>query len=202
MAVYRFRITFENFEEVYREIEIKSEQTFEDLHFAIQSSISFDAKEPASFYMSNDNWIKGQEISLHERPPRNNVKCILMRDAALVDWIEDPHQKIYYESDYRSDWTFFIELVKILPDSDRGKHYPACTKSNGDAPKQRGTIIPYSDETDSEEEIVPVFLDDYKEDGDDEDAVKDETEEVIDADEADAISDEESMEEGSSEEEV
>ena len=44
MAVYRFRITFENFEEVYREIEIKSDQTFEDLHFAIQSSIGFDAK--------------------------------------------------------------------------------------------------------------------------------------------------------------
>jgi hypothetical protein len=124
-----------------------------------------------------------------------------MKNANLVDWIEDPHQKIYYESDYNSDWTFFIELIKILPDASRVITYPACVKVNGDAPKQRGIVIPYKDETDPEEGIVPVFLDDYEEDGDDED-VKDGAEEVIDADEADAISDEGSMEEGSPEEEV
>ena len=202
MAVYRFRITFENYEEVYREIEIKSDQTFEDLHFAIQSSIGFDAKEPASFYMSNDNWIKGQEISLQERPPRNNVKNILMQNATLVNWIEDPHQKIYYESDYNSDWTFFVELVKILPDAGLAAHYPACIKTYGDAPKQRGITIPYKDESDPEEGIVPVFLDDYEEGNDEDGDEKEETEEVIDADEADAISDEGIREDGTAEEDV
>src|SRR5437868_2498901 len=99
MAVYRFRVSFEDQEEIYREIEIKSEQTFEDLHYAILASIRFDGADPGSFYMSNDNWVKGQEISLKERPPRNGVPCILMKNATMQDWIEDPHQKIYYESD-------------------------------------------------------------------------------------------------------
>ncbi|HKR06972.1 MAG TPA: hypothetical protein VJY62_20210 [Bacteroidia bacterium] len=198
MAVYRFRVAFEDYEEIYREIEIKSEQTFEDFHFAIQASIGFDAKEPASFYMSNDNWIKGQEISLTERPSRNGVKCVLMKNACLQDWIEDPHQKIYYESDYNSDWTFFIELVRILPGENPHTKYPVCVKTNNDAPKQRGIIIPYKDETDPEEGIVPTFLDDYVE----EDSVKEEGEEVIDEDEADAITDEGLNEEGTTEEEV
>ena len=62
-TVYRFRVTFEDYDEVTRDIEIKSTQFFSDLHACIQSSIGFDNLKPSSFYMSNDNWIKGQEIS-------------------------------------------------------------------------------------------------------------------------------------------
>jgi hypothetical protein len=199
MAVYRFRISFEDQEEIYREIEIKSEQTFEDLHFAIQAAIGFDAKEAASFYISNDNWIKGQEISLHERPPRNGVPCILMKNAMMQDWIEDPHQKIYYVSDYNSDWTFFAELVKIIPVETRLAKYPVCVKVNGDAPKQRGSNILYKADETEEELIAEPIIDDYVED---ESALDSEEEEVIDADEADAITDEGMNEEGRSEEEV
>ena len=64
MAVYKFSVTFEDYDDVYREIEIKSSQTFEDLHKAIQDSIGFDNKQLASFYMSNDMWRKGREITL------------------------------------------------------------------------------------------------------------------------------------------
>ena len=63
MAVYRFRVSFEEFDEVHRDIEIKSIQTFEQFHYAIQEAIGFDASKPASFFMSNDNWKKGQEIT-------------------------------------------------------------------------------------------------------------------------------------------
>ncbi|MEP7170906.1 MAG: hypothetical protein ABI855_16175 [Bacteroidota bacterium] len=202
MAVYRFRITFEDYEEIFREIDIKSDQTFEELHDAIQLAINFDGAAPASFYMSNDNWVKGQEISLKERPPRNGVKCVLMEKACLQDWIEDPHQKIYYESDYNSDWKFFVELVKILPDGNRHKKYPECVKVSGDAPKQHGVVIPYKDETDPEEGIVPVFLDDYVEEAEETKEEGDEVEEVIDPDEADAITDEGLTEEGPAEEEI
>ena len=55
MAIYRFRISFEEFDDIHRDIEIKSIQSFEQLHLAIQESIGFDASKPASFYMSNDN---------------------------------------------------------------------------------------------------------------------------------------------------
>ena len=64
MAIYRFRVTYEDHEDVYRDIEIKSIQTFEDLHHAIQEAIGFDKSKPASFYMSDDYWRKDQEITL------------------------------------------------------------------------------------------------------------------------------------------
>jgi len=58
MSVYRFKVTFEDNDEIYREIEIKSVQTFEDFHFVILQSIGFDTIHNASFFISDDYWRK------------------------------------------------------------------------------------------------------------------------------------------------
>ncbi len=140
MAIYRFRISFEEFDDIHRDIEIRSVQTFEQLHLAIQESIGFDASKPASFYMSNDNWKKGQEIVFSRPEGKNSDGKLLMKDSHLCDFIADPHQKIYYVFDAPSQWTFFIELFKIFPDSVPGKKYPVCVKVHGEAPKQYNVI--------------------------------------------------------------
>ena len=140
MAVYKFRIKFEDHDDVYRDIEIRSTQTFEDLHNAIQRAINFDATQPASFYMSDDNWKRGQEITLNEKGQEkyaSDKKPPLMKKSRLCDFIIDPHQKIYYLSDYKALWSFYIELFKILKD-EPGAAYPRVVKSVGDAPKQFG----------------------------------------------------------------
>jgi len=152
MAVYRFRISFEEYDEVYRDIEIRSVQNFEEFHLAIQQAIGFDASKPASFFMSNDLWKKGQEIIYSTE--NNTNGSVLMKKSRLCDFIADPHQKIYYVFDQPSQWTFFIELVKILPDGDAGKTYPVCTKINGEAPKQYLKVEPPKGVPD------PEFMDD------------------------------------------
>jgi Plasmid pRiA4b ORF-3-like protein len=134
--VYRFRVTFEDYDEVTRDIEIKSSQTFEDLHQIIQSCIGFDGSKSASFYISNDNWVKGQEISLEKKNDKEGKAIAIMNDSKLNIHIADPHQKIYYLSDFDANWGFMIELIKIIPDADVNKLYPVCIKSIGEAPKQ------------------------------------------------------------------
>jgi hypothetical protein len=44
MAVYKFRISLEEDEDIVRDIEIRATQTFEDLHYAILSAIGFDTQ--------------------------------------------------------------------------------------------------------------------------------------------------------------
>ncbi len=138
MAVYRFRVTFEDFDDIHRDIEIKSTQTFEDLHHAIHNSIGFDATNPASFYMSDDYWKKGKEITRRELNETEKPKVALMKKARLCDFIADPHQKIYYLFDFNAVWTFRIELVKIFVNEEIGANYPRCVKVTGEAPKQYG----------------------------------------------------------------
>jgi hypothetical protein len=128
MATYRFRITFEDHDDVSRDIEIRSTQTFDDLHHAIHSSIGFDASKPASFYMSDDNWKKGKEITTRELSEEEAETINSVRKARLCDYIIDPHQKIYYIFDFTTPWTFRIELIKINRDEDVNASYPIFIK--------------------------------------------------------------------------
>ena len=142
MALYRFKISFEDYEDVYREIEIRSVQTFADLHACFHTSISFDGSKPSSFYMSNDHWLKGREITSHPKQDKNGKNVPLMKDSLLSEYIADPRQKIYYIIDPDNVWTFHIELLKIIPSVDMKLAYPRVAKSSGEAPKQFAVTVP------------------------------------------------------------
>ncbi len=143
MSVYRFRVSFEDNEEIYREIEIKSLQNFEDFHTIILSSIGFDNKHQASFFISDDYWRKGDEITLKPVDDEDNKKRKReelrpkkqMNKCKMASLIDDPHQKFVYVYDPNVSWTLLVELIKILPD-DAKVNYPRISKSVDDAPAQ------------------------------------------------------------------
>lgn len=209
-TVYRFRVSFEDYEDVYRDIEIRSNQYFEDLHYIIQSAINFDATKPASFIMSNDNWIKGQEISLHPKTDKDGKSCPLMAESKLNDYIADPHQKIMYISDYDANWNLQIELIKLLPSADERRNYPVCVKTHGEAPKQYNIIAAPKVAASPEDELAAMLLADglmMAEEEEEEDtlSIKDdlmeEAEDGVEMEEIEGMSEEGEEEEQSSDEE-
>jgi hypothetical protein len=62
-----------------------------------------------------------------------------MENSKLAAFIDDPHQKFYYTSNFDRPFDFHVELVKIL-DETPGVTYPATVKSTGEAPKQFGNV--------------------------------------------------------------
>ncbi len=169
MATYKLRVIIEDHEEVVRDIEIKSTQTFDDLHQSIHNSIGFDSGKPASFYMSDDNWKKGKEITNKDLSEVELETKARMKNSRLCDFIVDPHQKIYYVFD-GGLWTFRVELIKINRDEDQYATYPRCIKSNGEAPKQYGTTlaaaIPVPEDFDSLEDLDEDDGDEDESEGD------------------------------------
>jgi hypothetical protein len=141
MALYRFRITFEDYDEVIREIDVKSNQTFEDLHRAIHKSTGYNSDYPSSFYISNDQWTKGEEITYLPNQKRIDRGVALMDKVKLLSFIDDPHQKFYYTFNFDRPFDFHVELMKIILDETPGVVYPAVIKSVGEAPKQFGNVI-------------------------------------------------------------
>lgn len=153
MAIYRFRVTFEDHDDVSRDIEIRPTQTFEDLHIAIQEAIGFDAQHQAVFYLSDANWKKGREITSRELSEEETGKVARMSKSRLCDMIADPHQKILYQYDLSNPWPFYIELIKILPKEEMIANYPRCVKEVNEAPKQYGNTmasIPVPEDFDEE----------------------------------------------------
>jgi hypothetical protein len=150
MALYRFRVTFEDYDDVVREVDIKSTQTFTDLHLAIHQAIGYNPDYSSSFYISNDQWTKGEEIAFKPSERKISRGVTLMENAKLSSFIDDPHQKFYYTSNFDRPFDFHVELVKIL-DETPGTVYPATVKTVGEAPKQFGnvynpTVIPPTNE--------------------------------------------------------
>jgi hypothetical protein len=136
MVTYKFKVSFEDYDDVSRDIEIRSTQTFEDLHYAIHTAIGFDASKTATFYFSDDVWKKGKEIASSTPTEAGAEKTMLLKNAKLCDFISDPHQKLFYFFDPATPWIFHVELIKINREEDKGASYPRCIKSVGDAPKQ------------------------------------------------------------------
>jgi hypothetical protein len=163
MALYKFKLTFEEYEDISRVIEIKSSQTFLEFHKAILDSIGFDQKQMASFYMSNDTWKKEQEITLEDMSDDNDENSIpipTMKDSRLSMFVNDPHQKIVYVYDFLEMWTMHLELVGIEMKEKAGIKYPLCSKSVGLAPKQHDKVQRFGLVDDNEfDEITKNYLD-------------------------------------------
>ncbi|GAB3938521.1 IS1096 element passenger TnpR family protein [Mucilaginibacter myungsuensis] len=135
MALYRFKVTFEDYDDVTREIDIKSNQTFEDLHRGIQKSTGYDAERPSSFYVSTDQWVKGEEFTFLPNQKRQDRGIALMEKVKLSSFIDDPHQKFYYTYNFDRPYDFHVELMKIILDEDPKITYPYVVKSVGEAPR-------------------------------------------------------------------
>ena len=102
MAILKFRIYLEEDDAVYRDIVIKHTQYFFDLHFAILKAFEFDTKHQATFYRSNDNWLKGREISFERYDKVYRAEPLLMAETTIGSEIQDVNQEFIYEYDFVS----------------------------------------------------------------------------------------------------
>lgn len=132
--VYKFLILSDEVDNFAREITIDSENTFLHLHNAILDSVNYTKDEMASFFLCDDEWEKGTEITLMEMETDPEFDSWVMKDTKLSDLLEDEKQKVLYVFDYMTDRAFFMELREIIPGEDLDQ--PVCSKSKGDAPKQ------------------------------------------------------------------
>lgn len=139
MAIYRFKVSFEDYDDIERDIDIKSNQTFEDLHRAIHQSTGYPAEVSSSFYVSNDQWKKSDEIAFLPNQRKVNNDVVLMSNSKLSSFIDDPHQKFYYIYNFDRPFDFHVELVKILLNNEAlDKPYPFVSRSKGEVPKVPG----------------------------------------------------------------
>lgn len=118
-----------------REYEIESSNTFLDFHSFIQKDLSFDPQQLASFFLTDEQWNKGLELTLIDMENDAGPAAIPMDSVKMNDLLKNKKERLLYVFDIFSDRCFFIELSDILqPNADT--LYPRCTTSVGDAPEQ------------------------------------------------------------------
>jgi hypothetical protein len=138
--VYRFKVWFEEMDDVVRWIEIKPSHTFMDFNNIIQDAIGFDNKEAASFFISDDRWRKISEIKKEKPTHREsdltgNLDAPLMADTKIRTCVNDPHQHFIYIFDYQVQWTMMCELISIEASNEK-QDYPRIYRTEGKPPRQ------------------------------------------------------------------
>ena len=133
--IYRFRVILDNDteEDIFRDLEIRETDTLEDLHNIITQSFGFDGTEMASFYISDDQWNQGEEISLFDMSESGN-EVRLMNETALDDTVHEAQTKLIYVYDFLNMWTFFVELAEIAEENDT-VDYPNLMFVQGQVPE-------------------------------------------------------------------
>lgn len=161
--IYHFRLILDTKEDVFRDIALEENATFEDFHNAITQAFGFGGSEMAVFYESDDEWQQGDSISLFDMGEDDARR---MSDVLLQD-IFPQLSKMLYVYDFLNLWTFFIELIET-DEPKPGNTYPLLLFSHGEVPEEAPDKT-FEAEKDSwsENDFDQNGLDDYEEPSDD-----------------------------------
>lgn len=174
MKTFVLRIVVDTEEDIFRDIEIREDQNFEDLHDAIIHAFEFNGREMASFYMSNDEWEKGQEIGLMDISAYDgDDSATSMAKTTVGSMLHQPHQKMLYVYDFLKMWIFYVEVIELSEVTDT-KMYPAILREFGPAPDENSKEIPdlfegVEDKNEGEFGFEDDYGDDFDEDFDNDD---------------------------------
>ncbi len=150
MAVYKFRVTFEDDDQIHRDVEISSTQNFTDFRQAILSAYNIGKDWDSVFYVSDDKWHKVTDVV--NFPKETKADDVAGGKQKLVKFIDDPHQRFVYSVRALTEVVFLVELMKILPDSKTT--YPRTAATAGEFPKLFFNML-----NGVKEETTAVFLD-------------------------------------------
>ena len=155
--IYRFRIVLDAEEDIFRDLELESSSTFEDLHNVIIQSFGLSGHEMATFYVTDDEWNQGEAIALtdmFEEPSR------LMEQTTLENIFTEEQKTALYVYDFLNMWTFLVELGEVV-DEAQGTDYPNLLFVCGQVPTEAPEREFKSDQQYSDSDLEDDFLDDY-----------------------------------------
>lgn len=137
--IIRFRVVLDYENDVFRDIEIDEKSNFAQLHDMVQEAFGFDNSQMASFYVSDEEWEKGQEIALFDmNEPSHNESdqpILPMKDTPIGSIITEKGQKLLYVFDFMLMWCFFIDVVSVSK-AKENMILPRIVQRFGEAPDQ------------------------------------------------------------------
>lgn len=131
--IYKFRMISSDERAFMRDYEIQADALFVDFHKLIQSDLHFDEGQLASFFITDDHWNKGIELTLIDM---GAAHAMPMDTVRLSDMLKCRTDRLLYVYDIFADQHLFIELIDIHEPQPH-INYPRCSAAVGDAPEQQ-----------------------------------------------------------------
>ena len=133
--IFLFRIISDENTDFFRDLVASGSDTFLDVHNTLQKELGYDPTQLASFFITNANWEKEQEITLIDMMEEPGVTSYTMDQVTLGEYIKNLNQRMLYLFDFFSDRAFFIEMIE-MSDEVSPRETPFIAHGKEDPPPQ------------------------------------------------------------------
>jgi len=167
MPGLKFRILLDSHknEEVFHDLLVSSDENFETFFKSIIEAFGFRGDQMASFYVSNENWDKGEEISLLDLSEGEEASELqIMKNTRLNEHLLDTDQKFILVYDFLKMWIFLVELIGIQEETPAN---PQLILSVGTNPEEDSKELSddfqmLSDDADADADADEYGFDDFQ----------------------------------------
>ncbi len=130
--------------EVWREVEVRGDQTLADLGEAIAPAFDFDDDHLWSFFLSGREWDTSTEYTSIEEEHGRMADRLRIRDAPAG-------REFLFLFDYGDEWHFGVKLARTA-EVEPGVAYPRVSASHGEAPPQYGDVEDWDEEDEQDDD--------------------------------------------------
>ena len=131
--IFTIRFISDEEEDFIMDVIAHSSNTFADLHVLLQKTLRFDNSQLASFFISNENWEKLDEITLLDMGGSEPAR--LMSDTRLEAFFNSKNQHMLYVFDYFAERLLFGSTT-LVTEGNASDDLPKVIKLDGRIPPQ------------------------------------------------------------------
>lgn len=149
MQIYTIKIWVEESPEVYRELAVPGNITYEQLHLIMIKIFGIEQRMPASFFQSNKRWQKLKEIAVDQHRILEGS-----RDGAeltLEETYQEEVRQLVYFNDATTHVNFLLQIEGSFP-KEKDTSYPRLIQSKGKIVRGFGEGI-FDEELDWDEDM-------------------------------------------------
>ena len=157
--VLKLRIVADTEEDIFADVLLDTSCQLLSLHQFILDLFKLDQLEMASFYLSNDEWDKGEEITLFDMSLEEDEFSPMSMESTSIFQIHEKTNKILYVHDFLNMNIFYVEILDLLASNQNHAEIQLIHHFGTYMPKKMIT-----DEEDINMEQINEIYDEFNED--------------------------------------
>ena len=106
------RIVADTQEDIFADLRIHKENNFLTIHDFLVENFHIDKLEMSSFFYSNDDWDKGEEITLMNMNIGEDQTIKFMESITIDEVFQEKKFKFLYVNDFLNMNIFYVEILK------------------------------------------------------------------------------------------
>jgi hypothetical protein len=106
------RIVADTQQDIFADLRIHKENNFLTIHDFLVENFHLDKLEMSSFFYSNDDWDKGEEITLMNMNIGDDQTIKFMESITINEVFQEKKFKFLYVNDFLNMNIFYLEILK------------------------------------------------------------------------------------------